>query len=60
MSIFWIMFWKALILSLYAQYKDKKEQTGVDPLLAVFNREWSKRRASQPLLLTDQRAKLSD
>ena len=21
------MFWKALILSLYAQYKDKKEQT---------------------------------
>ncbi len=62
MSIGWIMFWKALILSLWAAYKEhreKKKAREVDPaLVARFNEEWSRRSAKQPLLLTDKRTEV--
>ena len=62
MSIGWIMFWKALILSLWAAFKDHREKQKareVDPvLIARFNQEWTRRCSQQPLMLTDKRTEV--
>lgn len=58
LSIGWIMFWKAVVLSAWATYqeiRDERRRKGVDPILiAIFNHEWQRRRAKQPLALTDR------
>lgn len=55
MSIGWIMFWKALILTLWSEFQEfrkKRKDRGVDPsLVAAFKEEWDRRRAKQPLAL---------
>lgn len=60
LSIGWVMFWKAVVLTAWATYqeiRDERRRKGVDPILvAIFNHEWQRRRAKQPLALTDRTA----
>lgn len=60
LSIGWVMFWKAVVLTAWTTYqeiRDERRRKGVDPLLvAIFNQEWQRRRAKQPLALTDRTA----
>lgn len=57
MSIGWVIFFKAIVLAVWAEYKDMRErrkERGVNPaLLAAFKEEWDRRRAKQPLALPD-------
>lgn len=56
LSIGWVMFWKAIVLSVWATFqelRDARKARGVDPRLVVaFQEEWQRRRAKQPLALT--------
>lgn len=56
-----VMFLKALVLSFWVTVKEAREAGIIDrawqELLLKFQREWDRRRAEQPLVLTDQRAK---
>lgn len=60
LSISWVMFWKAVVLATWATYqeiRDERRKKGVEPWLVVaFNKEWQRRRAKQPLALTDRSA----
>lgn len=58
MSIGWIMFWKAVVLTLWASFKEARENKVDKELLRRFQEEWDRRRAKRPLMLTDQRSKL--
>lgn len=72
MSIAWVMFFKSVILAAWAVYaedrKKRKRKDFVDrrwkerqeaALLARFQAEWDRRRAKQPLALTDRRSDLA-
>ena len=52
MSIFWIMFWKAVVLSCWASFQEAREKRKFSGLLVRFQHEWDRRRAKQPLALT--------
>lgn len=58
LSIGWVMFWKAVVLTAWATYqeiRDERRRKGVEPWLVVaFNKEWQRRRAKQPLALPDR------
>ena len=64
LSIGWVMFWKAVVLTFWAtiqEIREAKREKGIDPsLLAAFKREWDRRRAKQPLALTYRPADLTD
>lgn len=55
-----VIFLKSLALSFWAAFKEAREKGKIKAaqqrLLVIFQREWDRRRASQPRLLTDQRA----
>ena len=63
-NLFWVMFWKGVVLTLWAigedaleaRKKRKAEQSERDALLLAFQQEWDRRRAKQPLILIDGRA----
>ena len=59
-----VMFLKAVILSFWVAFKEAREAGAIDrawqSLLARFNSEWNRRRAKQPLMLTDQRTDLRE
>lgn len=50
-NIFWIMFWKAVVLSVWAVFQEAREKRKFSRLTSLFNSEWDKRRAKQPLKL---------
>lgn len=52
-----VMFYKSLILAAWVGYKEAREAGAFKRLLIRFQSEWDKRRAKQPLMLTDQRPK---
>lgn len=56
-----IIFWKCLVLAAWESFhearKAKLHEAAWKALVARFNYEWSRRRAQQPLLLADLRAK---
>jgi hypothetical protein len=58
-----VMFVKAVILSFWVAYKEAREAGMIDrawqSLVARFQSEWDRRRAQQPLVLTDQRTDLA-
>ena len=55
MNIGEVIFWKTLVLATWAAFKEAKERGEFERLLVRFQREWDRRRAQQPLALTDQR-----
>lgn len=58
-----VMFFKSLILAFWIAFKEAREAGHIDrawqSLVARFKREWNRRRAKQPLMLTDQRSEVS-
>lgn len=58
-----VMFFKSLILAFWIAFKEAREAGHIDrawqSLVARFKREWDRRRAEQPLMLTDQRTDLA-
>lgn len=55
-----VVFLKSLILAAWISFKEAREAGLIDrawqSLLLRFKQEWDRRRAKQPLMLTDQRA----
>lgn len=55
-----VIFWKAVVLSGWAAFQEAREARLHDrvwqALVARFQHEWDRRRAKQPLALTDLRA----
>ena len=61
LSIGWIMFGKAVVISLWVLiFGDKDEDAEWKGLLAKFKAEWDRRRAKQPLALTYRPADAPD
>jgi hypothetical protein len=62
MDIFWIMFWKSVVLALWAcgegYFESRRARSDWDKLLARFKHEWDRRCAEKPLLLPDLRSRL--
>lgn len=59
----YVMFFKALVLSFWVAFQEARQRGAIDrawaDLVARFNREWDRRRAKQPLVLTDQRSEVA-
>lgn len=59
MSIGWLMFWKALVLSLWGAveiaWETFQKRKADKALVGRFQQEWDRRRAKQPLALADLR-----
>lgn len=50
-----VMFLKSFILAAWAGFKEAREAGVWRDLLTRFQSEWDRRRAEQPLMLTDER-----
>ena len=55
-----VIFWKAVVLTGWSAFQEAREARLHDrawqALVARFQHEWDRRRAKQPLALTDRRA----
>jgi len=54
MSIFWLLFWKGLIIGLWEVYSESKKDGDWDRLVSLFKQKWDRRLAEQPPALTYQ------